>query len=102
MNGLTVYVENVSKAQDSLLLTLEMFDHKLTVYGPQRTEFLSPFVHLLKYEKQVYGVQGPRQLAKLLCTIANFCDWDNKQVFVEWQTIEKELIELKKRLYADD
>lgn len=102
MNGVTVYVENLRKAQNPLLLSLEMLDRKLTVHGPQRAEFLGMFVHLLKYEKRAYELQGPRQLAKLLCTIANFCDRNNEQVFVEWETIEKELIELKKRSCTDE
>lgn len=102
MNGVTVYVENLNKAQEPLLLLLEMLDRKLTVDGAHRREFLSLFIHLLKFDKQAYKLQGPCQLAKLLCEIANFSDCDNEQVFVEWKTIEKELIKLKKQLYPDD
>lgn len=79
-----------------------MLNRKLTVDGAHRREFLIPFIPLLKFDKQAYKLQGPRQLAKLLCTIANFCDCDNNRVTVEWETIEKELINLKKELYPDD
>lgn len=102
MNGITAYVENMSKAQESLLLSLEMLSRKLIVQGAQRQDFLSPFVHLLKHKKQECKLQGPCQLAKLLCVMVDFRDCDNDQVTVDWRTIEKELIRLKKELYPDD
>lgn len=97
-----IYVKNGSKAQGRLLLALEMIEHSFVVQSSQREVFMTPFVRMLKEDKQQYNLQGPRQLAKLLSVMADFRNGDNEKTSVKWETIEKEIVTIRKKLYPDD
>lgn len=102
INDMDIFTEKDSKVEPRLLLAVEMAGRPMVVYASEREKFLTPFVYILKNNKADYGLQGPKQMAKLLCSIVDFRKADNKNESVEWETIEQELCRLKSKLFKDE
>lgn len=95
-------IERKENRINILLVENEELDEQVVVRAEERKEFLTPWINMLIQHKEEAGIKGTKQLARKLDRIARFEKGKHEEGFLTMESINTEIISLRKEIREEE
>ena len=93
-----IEIERKGNRIDILLVENEPVDQQVIVRAEERIEFLTPWINMLIHHKKEAGLKGTKHLARKLYRMARFEKGKHEEGFLTLESINTEIISLRKEI----
>ena len=101
-DGYDIRVERTEYRINILLVENEAFDGRMIVKAGEREEFLTPWIRKLTGQEKEAGLKGTKHLARLLNRSAAFEKDKGMEGFLSTESLNNEIINLRKALMDEE
>ena len=101
-DGFDIQIERKENRIEILLVENEAFDKHIRVRAEERKEFLKPWINMLISRKKEAGLKGTMHLARKLDCIALFEKGKHEEGFLSLESINTEIINLRKKIREEE